>query len=74
MKKIPIPYPLKVLTEQNGSELWLVRLHVKLALKALKKWEKQNWTEDKGSTINISTAGESLSALGKKKGALIPSL
>lgn len=46
VEKIPIPYLLKVPKEQNGSELWLVRVHVKTALKALKKSEK-NKTEQK---------------------------
>lgn len=46
MEKSHIPYLLKVLKEQTGSELWLVRVHVKPAQKAPKKSEK-NKTEQK---------------------------
>ena len=46
MENISFPYLLKVLKEQNGSELCLVRVHVKPALKALKKSE-ENKAEQK---------------------------
>lgn len=77
--KILIPHLLKLLNEKNESELFLARAHIKTALKTLKKTkkkrrEKQTRAEDKASTINISTAGKSLSALNMTKGALIPSL